>query len=253
MAIVEQWDIFEIALPGPTGGNPFVDVQLSARFTNSSSNKSIEIAGFYDGEGTYRLRFMPATQGAWQYETRSNRDELNAKRGSFECAAPSRGDPHANHGPVRVHNTFHFAYADGTPYRQIGTTCYAWTHQGDELEEQTIETLKQSPFNKIRMCVFPKHYVYNENEPPFYPFEGSPPKKWDFTRFNPAFFRHQEKRIGQLRDLNIQADIIPLPSLRRRPLGLRSHGCSQRRPLSQICRRALCRVSKCLVVDGQRV
>src|SRR6185369_2760851 len=156
------------------------------------------------GDGTYRVRFMPPAQGAWRYETRSNRKELDGKTGSFECVAPSK----TNHGPVRVHNTFHFAYADGTPFRQIGTTCYAWTHQGDELEEQTLATLKSSPFNKMRMCVFPKHYVYNENEPPIYPFEGTPTNKWDFTRFNPAYFRRQEKRIAQLRDMGIEADLI---------------------------------------------
>jgi len=104
------------------------------------------------------------------------------------------------HGPVRVANTYHFAYADGTPYRQIGTTCYAWTHQGDEREEQTLATLKGAPFNKIRMCVFPKWYAYNRDEPPIYPFDGTPPNKWDTTRFNPAYFRHQEKRIAQLRE-----------------------------------------------------
>src|SRR5262249_5778015 len=32
--------------------------------------------------------------------------------------------------------------------------------------------------------------------------------KWDFTRFNPAFFRHLEKRVGQLRDLGVEADLI---------------------------------------------
>jgi hypothetical protein len=90
----------------------------------------------------------------------------------------------------------------------MGTTCYAWTHQGDELEEQTLATLKDSPFNKIRMCVFPKHYAFNSVDPPLYPFEGTPPNKWDFTRFNPGFFQHFEKRVRQLRDLGIEADII---------------------------------------------
>ena len=58
------------------------------------------------------------------------------------------------------------------------------------------------------MCVFPKSYAYNKNEPVYYPFEGTPPKKWDFERFNPKFFQHLEKRIGQLRDLGIEADVI---------------------------------------------
>ncbi|MEU9456656.1 hypothetical protein [Streptomyces sp. NPDC048277] len=32
----------------------------------------------------------------------------------------------------------------------MGTTAYAWTHQGDELEEQTLRTLERSPFNRVR-------------------------------------------------------------------------------------------------------
>src|SRR5262245_35916184 len=29
---LEKWGLIEVALPGPTQGNPFVDVQLSANF-----------------------------------------------------------------------------------------------------------------------------------------------------------------------------------------------------------------------------
>ena len=31
-----------------------------------------------------------------------------------------------DHGPVRVHRTHHFRYADGTSYLNIGTTAYVW-------------------------------------------------------------------------------------------------------------------------------
>ena len=89
---------------------------------------------------------------------------------------------------VRVVHTFHFAYEDGTPYIPVGTTCYAWTHQGDGLEEQTLDTLRNGPFNKMRMCVFPKSHQFNANEPVYYPYEGSPEEGWDITRFNPNFF-----------------------------------------------------------------
>jgi hypothetical protein len=199
---VERWGIFEISLKGPAEGNPFVDIELSATF--ACADRSITATGFYDGGGIYRVRFMPETIADWRYETKSNRKELNAQSGSFACVAPAKG----NHGPVRVHNTFHFAYADGTPYRQIGTTCYVWTHQGEELENVTLETLEHAPFNKMRMCVFPKHYAYNLNEPPRYPFEKKEGRGWNFERFNPSFFQHFEKRVGQLRDMNIEADVI---------------------------------------------
>jgi len=199
---VVQWGIFELSLNGPSTGNPFIEVEITARFIQG--DRAVKVAGFYDGDGLYRVRFSPETLGEWHYVTASNRVELNGHRGSFIALAPDPG----NRGPLRVHNTHHFAYADGTPFRQIGTTCYAWIHQGDGMAEQTLQTLANSPFNKLRMCVFPKRYGWNENEPELYPFEGQPLKGWDFTRFNPAFFRNLERRVGQLRDLGIEADII---------------------------------------------
>ncbi|MYF99235.1 DUF4038 domain-containing protein, partial [Candidatus Poribacteria bacterium] len=88
------------------------------------------------------------------------------------------------------------------------TTCYAWTHQGEKMEEQTLKTLADAPFNKMRMCIFPKDYSYNKNEPVYYPYEGKPLKDWDFTRFNPEFWQHFEKRVQDLLELDIEADII---------------------------------------------
>jgi len=198
---IEQWGIYETSMHGPTNGNPFLDVQLSARFSLGDSN--VDVDGFYDGGGVYRVRFMPGMQGPWHYVTRSNAPELN-DHGDVVVIAPST----RNHGPVHVAHTYHFAYADGSPFRPIGTTSYNWAHMVDTLEEQTLDSLAASPFNKIRMCVFPKHSGTNANELALYPFEGTPPKAWDYSRFNPAFFQHLEKRVGDLRDRGIEADLI---------------------------------------------
>ncbi len=116
---VEKWGIFELKLPGPSDGNPFVDVQFSARF--SRGYRVLDVDGFYDGEGVYRVRLMPDVEGNWRYATMSNAPELDDVQGGLTCVAPSE----RNHGPVGVERTYHFAYADGTPYREVGTTCYA--------------------------------------------------------------------------------------------------------------------------------
>ena len=214
---VAQWGLFELELEGPSAGNPFKNIQLGATFTQGS--RSIEVHGFYDGDGVYRVRFMPDASGTWTYRTRSNDRALDDVTGSFEVGAAEKG----SHGPVGVADTFHFAYADGTGFKPIGTTSYAWNHQGDEMEQQTLATLKNSPFNKIRMCVFPKHYRYNENEPEYYPFPVirrgtsawtmagfSKPTDWefDFERFDPGFFRHLETRIADLGKIGVEADLI---------------------------------------------
>jgi hypothetical protein len=202
MQTIERWNIFEVELTGPAEGNPFLDVEIRGEF--SIDHRRVEVDGFYDGDGVYRIRFMPDTVGAWSYVIRSNASELDGHTGSFTCDSPAPG----NHGPVRVRNRTRFAYEDGTPFLPVGTTCYVWNHQGEELEQATLRTLESAPFNKMRMCVFPKHYVFNQNEPELYPFEGEPLTSWDFERFNPAFFRHLETRIADLRDLGIQADLI---------------------------------------------
>jgi len=199
---VEQWGVFEVELQGPSDGNPFLDVSLSAEFRQGEAVFTPE--GFYDGDSIYRIRFMPNAQGTWTYTTKSNAPALDGKTGSFECTAPSEG----NHGPVGVADTFHFAYADGTHHFSVGTTCYAWTHQTEELQEQTLKTLAASPFNKLRMCVFPKSYSYNKNEPPTYPFPRNADGENDFTRFNPENFQHFEKRLKQVQDLGIETDVI---------------------------------------------
>jgi len=199
---VEQWGVFELALLGPAKSNPFLDVRFSAVFQQGTN--SVEANGFYDGDGVYRVRFMPEKTGKWSYRTASNERKLDGKNGSLVVTPPSR----QNHGPVRVARAYHFAYADGAPYEELGTTCYVWEWQPEPLQKQTLKTLASSPFNKIRFCVFPKHYLWNTNEPILYPFAGQPATNWDFTRFNVKYFQHLEQRMRDLEKLGIEADII---------------------------------------------
>ena len=217
--MTEQWNIFELNLEGPAEGNPFLDVELSCEF--SYKKRIIRTEGFYDGDGSYKVRCMPDMEGEWHYRTISNVTELDGVTGSFTCTPASTG----NHGPVKVHDTYHFAYADGHSYVPVGTTCYVWNLQGDELEERTLKTLESAPFNKMRMSVFPKRYSFNTNEPPNYPFPGEvtrewdpsmmwssrteePPDFWNFRYFNPAYFQHLENCILDLRARCIEADLI---------------------------------------------
>jgi len=200
---IEQYAVFEQAFKGPSTGNPFKEVQFSAEF--KFKNRTCFCEGFYDGDGNYKIRFMPDTPGDWTFTTKSNVKVLDGKTGSFSCRKASEGV----HGPVYVRNTYDFGYADSTPFYPAGTTCYAWIHQPDELVQQTLASLSKTKFNKIRMSVMPKNYdVYINNEPPFYPFDGSKEKGWDFSRPNPAFFRNFEERILELQKLGIEADVI---------------------------------------------
>lgn len=219
--MIPKYDRLELTLNGPAGGNPFLEVQLQARF--QLGNRFCIVPGFYDGDGCYRLRFMPDEEGVWSYVTSSNVPALNGQAGTVEVGPARPG----NHGPVRVAQTYHFAYDDGTPFYPVGTTAYNWVNQPPEIVAQTWRTLADAPFNKIRMSPLPKHYLYNSNEPQMYPFEGGilpgreadaaamPPfdtetgsYAFDYDRPNTAFWQYFDTVLERMQAMGIECDFI---------------------------------------------
>jgi len=185
-------------LEGPAGGNPFVEVSLSAEFRKG--RRVFVPEGFYDGEGVYKVRFMPDEEGVWRYRTKSNKRELRGVTGEFLCTSARAG----NHGPVSVRNRHHFGYADGQAYWPVGTTCYGWALKTAVKKRQTIASLRRSPFNKIRMIVMP----FAGSRTRLFPFPGKSREDWDFSRFDPRFFHNYERCLRQLMALGIEADVI---------------------------------------------
>lgn len=217
---VERWGLFEVRLSGRTEGNPFKDYEIQGLFIGDNESKKVN--GFYDGNGEYVVRFMPEYEGKYTFEIKGSFSD-ESYHGEFESIAPSKN----NHGYVRVSNQCHFRYADNTPYYSVGTTCYAWVQQPESRQDQTLKTLKDSAFNKIRFCVFPKHYDYNYADPITFPYIGTPcdnsglnrstmftymedksSNQWDFTTFNPEHFKRFDLRIRQLMEMGIEADLI---------------------------------------------
>jgi hypothetical protein len=208
---VAQWNRWEKTFKFHTEKNPFTDVSLSATFVHEGSADTIRVEGFYDGDDKFIVRFMPTLQGKWSFTTSSSEDEMNNKSGFIVCTAPKSGC----HGMMKTGNDQNFVYYDGTPYYPIGTTSYAWIHANAERQMQTCASLSESGFNKLRFCVFPNNSV---NElPQLYPFKlisdnkdanGKVNYVWDFSRFDPAFFRHLENCIDSLNAIGVEADLI---------------------------------------------
>lgn len=193
---VYQYEMTELVYQAPAPEGNEVSVELSAEFVCGEERRSVK--GFYAGDGEYKIRFLPEQAGEYRYEVRGVvRDE-----GVF-TAEPAR---EGQHGIVRAKGRS-FAYEDGTPGLFFGTTVYALMHQSRALIDETMETLRQAPFNKIRLCVFPKHYRYNHNEPEFYAFAGKS-GEWDTAHPDMRFWGAFEQRLQQLFDMGIQVDLI---------------------------------------------
>lgn len=192
---MKQYEMFELVFPGEVLQNDWAQIGLHAEFSCGGIAKTVK--GFYDGEGRYIVRFLPETAGEWRWKVTG---AVNAE-GTEVC------QPAESHGPVRAVDT-HFEYADGTLFTPFGTTVYALAHQEDALVEQTLESLKNAPFNKVRLCVFPKHYDYNHNEPPCYAFEKKADGSWDVNRPCIAFWHRFEGILQRIAEMGIQIDLI---------------------------------------------
>ena len=68
------------------------------------SGRSIEVDGFHDGGGTWRLRLMPTKLGTWEYRTRSADAGLDGTDGTLECVPPEK--PYLK-GPLQVRGHAH--------------------------------------------------------------------------------------------------------------------------------------------------
>ena len=240
IVMYRQYEMMELAFVGqePEGSKAIIDLEAvfiyegkdkaeapaetvnpcaaPCHSSNETQGKpSKKVKGFYAGDNTYKVRFLPEEAGRYTYRVTG----MIEAEGSF--AVEPHDDKH--HGIVRPEGT-HLRHADGTYLATFGTTVYALAHQDRALTEETFRSLECGAFNKIRMCVFPKHYEYNKNEPEHFAFFRDEEAKdlcftdnlgakrcvkpFDTDQPDPAFWDEFEKKLERLFDMGIQVDLI---------------------------------------------
>ncbi len=193
-----QYQPFTLNYEGPEPQGSRSEIDLTAVFTCDGVTK--RVSGFYAGEGRYEVRFLPQETGLVTWKVTG----LFTDAGAEECVSCLDG---VHHGVVKPDHTA-LRYEDGTICRTFGTTVYAMMHQPKELISQTVETMVASPFNKIRTCVFPKHYVFNENEPPYFAFERKEDGTFDLHRPCMPFWDAMDEMLRTFGEHQIQVDLI---------------------------------------------
>ena len=185
---------------------------LVVRFVHEG-DAARDVPGFWDGGLSYRVRFAPDAVGTWSWESTSDDPALHGRRGAIEVVAGTE------RGPVRVAHRFHFAHADGTPFRPVGATAYNWLHQDEPLFSLTVAAIAGAGLNKLRFLVFPQAGGYVAHEPTLLPFErvGG---RWDVSRPVVAFFRRLDDAVERLGRAGIQADVLVLNAYDRGRFGL---------------------------------
>ncbi len=136
---------------------PFTDVTVDAVFTGPEGTR-VSVPGFYDGDGTWRVRFNPGVAGEWQYAitSRPANAELHATGVVTVTEREARGFLRATPGEA-----WGFAWEDGTPALIFGDTVYnlfGFAHCGADVVP-FLERRAAQGFNllRVRVPVSPFH------------------------------------------------------------------------------------------------
>jgi len=191
---VERWGTFEVSWEGGPHANPFRDARLTAQFTHESG-RAVTAQGFYDGERTWRVRFLPTELGRWSYKTESNDPALNGKIGSLTCIRTTR--PYL-HGPLRAEG-LHFRYADGTRPFLISTRL-SCQFADPAVWKTVLAFLKEHGINRVLFMIGGVHGQF----PELYGSGGE-----DLWSYNVEKFQAVDRFIDALR----QSDILAAPYL----------------------------------------
>ncbi|MFW5941330.1 MAG: DUF5060 domain-containing protein [Chloroflexota bacterium] len=95
---IGKWERFEVAYTNTTwDGNPF-DLEFTGTFRHTSSGRTLTQLGFYAGNDTWKIYFMPDAVGEWTFETASSDPDLDGRQGSFQATESSLPGPLVGEG-----------------------------------------------------------------------------------------------------------------------------------------------------------
>jgi hypothetical protein len=187
--------------------NPFT-VAFAAEATGPGGIR-LTLPGFYDGNGTWKIRFAPTAEGEWTLRTHSVVAALNHRDASLTCI-PNRS-PNL-HGGLRVDAQYprHFIFEDGTRYFLMGYECdWLWALDLGRPDlrqtEAFLDKLGAQGFNYLILNAYAHDTSWRRGKtagddfgpPPLFAWEGTNEHP-DHSRFNLDYWRHYDRVIAAL-------------------------------------------------------
>ncbi len=197
--------------------NPFM-VAFSATVT-APDGKTFTLPGFFDGEGTWKIRVSPTGEGQWSLVTQSEIPELNGRKASF--TGVKNPSPHS-HGVLRVDpaHPHHFIFADGTRFfLQAYEYDWLWAldmgKPGVPTIKQTLDLIASYGFNYIIVNTYAYDTKWRKGKTgdddygpaALFPWAGSNEAP-DHTRLNLAYWQHYDRMMDALHERGLQAHVF---------------------------------------------
>ena len=197
--------------------NPFL-VEFSA-IVAGPDGQTFTLPGFFDGDGTWKIRVAPTGEGKWSLVTQSELPELNGQKATF--TGVKNANP-KNHGVLRVdkEHPHHFLFADGTRFfMQAYEYDWLWALDLDKpgvpTIEKTLDLIASKGFNYVIVNSFAydtgwrKGKTGDDDYGPaaMFPWAGSNDAP-DHARLNLAYWQHYDRMMTALMDRGMQAHMF---------------------------------------------
>ncbi|MCQ6562307.1 S-layer homology domain-containing protein [Paenibacillus mendelii] len=138
----QTWRELELALESDAAyDNPFLDVDVTAAFTGPSGEVLTRPA-FWDGGGTWKVRFAPTMAGEWTVTTASNQPGDTG----LNLSEPIAFTAVSYDGPLEIYKRGflnaeegkrYLMYGDGTPFFYLGDT--HWLMPDEDFESSNVD------------------------------------------------------------------------------------------------------------------
>ncbi|MGY6647694.1 apiosidase-like domain-containing protein [Wenyingzhuangia sp. IMCC45574] len=205
-----KWSVIDISFHTKRVVKTPFEVVFGAVFTHETG-KTMDVAGFFNGNKEYVIRFSPELEGKWSFTTYASLKSLSGKDGVLTI---SPNENKNQHGPIVIskNNKQKFAYANGKPYFLLAFEldwlfALDWDNQKDiPKTKEIIHEVKQNGFNQVVMNVYAYDATWgrkkidpktNFAKPKVFPFGGSNEKP-DYSTLNIDFFQHLDRVIEHL-------------------------------------------------------
>ena len=205
---VAKWSRFDLTLKSSVPyANPLQSIALDAVFV-SPLGETNHVAGFWDGDKTWRVRFSPDFPGKWTYRTicsDSANTSLDNQIGEFTCTAALTRHALDRRGPIRVARDHrHFEHADRTPFLWLGDVAWNAARLSELDSWQLYSAVRASQkFTASHFVIAPGKDLRGETA-----VSGN-----EIISLNLNFFRRLDEKIEALNDAGLVAAIVPLQEL----------------------------------------
>jgi hypothetical protein len=215
---IARWQPHDFAFTNQAeSDNPF-HAAFSAEVTGPGGAK-LELPGFYDGNGTWKVRVSPTSQGQWQLVTRSSIPALDGQLVRFVCTTNPSPAAHGSVGADAQHPG-HFVCEDGARFFPVGYECdWLWALDATNAELPTVnrflDKLAANGFNYVLLNAYAYDTSWRKEKtsaddygpPPLYAWEGSNEQP-EHGLFNLAYWQHYDRIIEALNERGMVAHVM---------------------------------------------